>query len=345
MTYKVGIVGAGFGVRVHLPALVAHPKYEVVAIASPNSAERIAKERNIPHAFKTCEEMLRRVDVDIVDVTSPPFAHHEDFMTAIAAGKHVICEKPFALTVAQAEEMLAAAQRSGKATAVMHEFRWIPQRIALKELIDNGHLAPLRELEFTQLSGFLRADALPRARWWWDCEKGGGIAGAWLSHVIDSANWFAARPPIRVTGFVRTANTHRRDEHGDFIVTSDDGAFTLLDYGDGLVARLTADGTARVDSSTYAVHAENRTAVASGTGVYDNRLFSVDDEETAELQCAPSPYAQFESIDPQVPLVMQVLDEFAKQIETGQSAVPTVAEAVETQRVLAAIGFGPSSST
>jgi hypothetical protein len=70
------------------------------------------------------------------------------------------------------------------------------------------------------------------------------------------------------------------------------------------------------------------------------RLFSVDSEETAELDCAGSPYDKFRSIDPHVPLVMQVLDEFVKQIETGTSAVPTFKEAVATQRVLASVGYG-----
>ena len=340
MKYKVGVTGSGFGARVHVPAFAAHPNFEVVAIASPHRAESIASERNIPHAFASCEAMLSGCDLDVVSIAAPPFTHHADVLAALAAGKHVICEKPFALSVAQAEEMVAAAARAGTAAAVMHEFRWVPQRTAIKELIDNGHLQPMREIEITQLAGFLREDATRKRGWWFERERGGGIAGALLSHIIDSANWFAGRPPQRVSGLLRTANPVRHDAEGEFTSNVDDGAFALLDYGDGLIARLAVDGTARVEQSTYAVHAENRTAVASGTDVHDMRLFSVDAEETNELDCKPSPYRQMASVDKHIPLVMQLLDEFVKQIETGKSTVPTFQEALETQRVLAAIGYG-----
>ena len=340
MTYKVGIVGSGFGSRAHLPAFAAHPQFEVVAVASPHRAQDIAKARNIPHAFASCEDLLRGADVDVVSIAAPPFTHHADVLASLGARKHVICEKPFALNVKQAREMLEAARAAGTAAAVMHEFRWVPQRMAIKELVVNGHLHPLREIEIAQLSRNLRAGDTSRERgWWFERERGGGIAGALLSHVIDCATWFAGRPPVRSTGYLRTANPKRRDGKGEFVSTSDDGAFAMVDYGDGLIARLTVDGTVAVESSTYAVHAENRTAVASGESAVSMRLFSVDEEETAELDCKPSPYQKFESIDPLVPLIMQLLDEFVKQIRTGSSSVPTFAEAVETQRVLESIGY------
>ncbi|HEY9180480.1 MAG TPA: Gfo/Idh/MocA family oxidoreductase, partial [Candidatus Baltobacteraceae bacterium] len=236
--YKVGIVGAGFGVRAHLPAFAAHESFEVVALASPHHAQRIAKERNIPNAFASCEELLAGCEVDVVSIASPPFTHRDAVLAALAAGKHVLCEKPFALDVAQAEEMLAASQRTGTATAVIHEFRWVPQRLAVKELIENRHLAPLRDIEITQLSNRLRADVERPRSWWFQRECGGGMAGALLSHLIDSATWLAGRPPVRSTGYLRTANVERHDADGTFSSSVDDGCWALIDYGDGLVARV-----------------------------------------------------------------------------------------------------------
>jgi predicted dehydrogenase len=338
--YRVGIVGAGFGARAHLPAFSAHPDFEVAGIASPHNAQRIAKERGIPHAFESCEELLRGCDVDVVSIAAPPFTHHADVLGALDAGKHVICEKPFAVSVEQAEEMLAAAQRARTACAVMHEFRWVPQRLAVKELIENGHLSPLREIEITQLSNRLRADVERARSWWFERERGGGMAGALLSHLVDSATWLAGRPPVRSTGFLRTANRERHDAQGIFTSTVDDGCWALIDYGDGLVARVSVDATTPVESFTLAAHAENRTAVASGTDFDDMRLFSVDEDETSELDVKPSPYARFSSVDRHVPFIMEFLDEFVKQIREGKSAVPTFEDAVHTQRVLASIGYG-----
>ncbi|HET6896583.1 MAG TPA: Gfo/Idh/MocA family oxidoreductase [Candidatus Baltobacteraceae bacterium] len=338
--YKVGIAGSGFGVRAHLPAFSLHPEFEVVALASPHSAQRVAGERGIPNAFSSCAELLKGCEVDVMSVAGPPFTHHDDVIAALAAGKHVVCEKPFAQNVAQAEEMLAATQRAGTATAVMHEFRWVPQRLAVKELIDNNHLSPLREIEITQLSNRLRSDVERTRSWWFDRERGGGMAGALLSHLIDSANWLAGRAPIRSTGYLRTANPQRRDAQGTFTSTVDDGCWALIDYGNGLVARVSVDAATSLESFTLAAHGENRTAVASGTDFDTMRLFSVDDEETNELDVKPSPYGKFASVDRHVPFIMELLDEFVKQIRTGSSAVPTFEEAVATQRVLASIGYG-----
>ncbi len=345
--YRIGIVGAGFGVHAHLPALLAHPRFDVVALASPHSAAKVAKERNIPHAFASAREMLDGCELDCITIASPPFTHRDDVLGALDKRLNVMCEKPFALNVEEAEEMVAAAENAGTACGVAHEFRFVPQRMALKQLVENGHLSPLREIEITQYMSFLRASGTRSRGWWFEHDRGGGIAGALLSHVIDSANWTVGRPPRRVQGFLRTANPVRRDGEGEFRSTVDDGAFALLDYGDGAVGRLTVDGTTFVESFTMAVHGENRTAVASGKDIADMTLYTVDDEETNELGCKPSPYAKFamlsERASANVPLLMELYDEFVKQIETGSSALPTFREALDTQRVLAAIGYTVSS--
>ena len=338
MTYRVGIVGAGFGEKVHLPSYLAHPEFEPVAIASPNSAARVAKERSLK-GFSSLKEMLAGTELDVVSIASPPFTHHADVLLALKAGKHVICEKPFTLDVAQAEELVAAAKAGGTACGMMHEFRWVPQRLALKELVVNGHVKPLREIEITQLLGFLRADGTRRGNWWFEKEKGGGMAGALLSHLIDTATWLAGRYPVRSTGMVRTANPNRHDKDHAFTSTVDDGAFALIDYGEGLIARVSADATTAVESMTIAIHAENRTAVSSGSTMTDMRLFAVDDDETSELDCAPPKYAKFASVGDHVPFVLELLDEFVKQIKTGKSEVPTFEDALHTQRVLESIGY------
>lgn len=338
--YRIGISGAGFGVKAHLPALLANEHFEVVALASPSSAKAIAAERKIPHAFTSAQAMIDGCELDAITIASPPFTHRDAVLAALDAGLHVMCEKPFALNVEEAEEMVAASRDAGTACGIAHEFRFVPQRMAIKQLIDNGHLAPLREIEITHLTTFLREDSTARQRgWWFERERGGGMANAIFSHLIDAANWAVGRPPHKTYGFLRTANRTRHDDQGEFISTVDDGCFALLDYGDGLVGRLTTDATEIVESFTFAVHAENRTAVTSGPGAMDTTLYTVDADETNELQCKPSPYAKFASILPNVPYLIELYDEFVKQIETGTSALPTFEDGLDTQRVLAAIGY------
>jgi predicted dehydrogenase len=339
-TYRIGIVGAGFGVHAHLPALLAHKRFDVVALASPHSAARIAPERGIAHAFTSCEAMVAGCDLDAVTVASPPFAHQADVSAALAAGKHVVCEKPFALGVAGAEAMLAAAAAAGTACGVAHEFRFVPQTQALRELVVNHHLDPMRNVEVTSLRPMLHRNAKRSRGWWFERDRGGGLAGAMLSHLVDETNWLVGRAPVRSVGFTRLANPERSDDTGTFESTVDDGAFALLDYGNGVVGRVTVEGTTTAEGYTCAVHGEDRSAVASGPNIVDVELFSIDKDETNELECKPSPYAKFATINPNVPLLMELYDEFAKAIEGKPNALPTFAEAVETQRVLTSIGYG-----
>jgi predicted dehydrogenase len=340
MTYRVGIVGSGFGGSVHAPAFTLHPDFEVVAIASPKNAEAVAKERSIPRAFDSLDALLRTVDVDVVAVASPPFDHHPAVLRALAAGKHVLCEKPFALSVAQAEELVDAAQRAGTACALAHEFRYAPAESTLKALIGEAKIDGLHQIEITRFGNELRVAALrPRSAWWFSRARGGGVANSVMPHLVDLSNWFAGRAPFAVSGFGRTAHTVRRDADGEFPSDVFDGAFALLDYGAGLVARITADSTTSMNQATIALHAEEISVVATGDFLIDMQLFSVEPDEQSEFTLAPSPNAKYASIAPNLPPFLALLDDFALRIKTGGGNAPTFADGLATQRVLAAIGY------
>ncbi|HEY1428441.1 MAG TPA: Gfo/Idh/MocA family oxidoreductase [Candidatus Tumulicola sp.] len=338
--YRIGIVGAGFGTTSHLPALLASPRFEVVALASPSTAQRVASERGIAHAFRSCREMLEGCELDAVTVASPPFAHHEDVSAALDAGKNVLCEKPFALDVAQAQDLVARSERAGTACGIAHEFRYVPQIQALHELVANHHLDPVRDVEVTALRSSLRASVKRERSWWFDRARGGGMAGAMLSHIIDQATFVLGRMPGRTLGLVRTANPERVDDRGTFASNVDDGAFALVEYGDGIVARLCIDAATGQDAFTCAVHGESRSAVASGDNITDLTLFSIDAEETNELECSALPHASYASVNANVPLLMELYRQFADAIDGKPNALPTFQEALVTQRVLAAVGFG-----
>jgi predicted dehydrogenase len=339
---RVGIVGSGFGGAVHAPAYALHPRFEVVAIASPSSAERVARERKIPHAFASVEDMLAGAELDVVSVASPPFDHHRSVLAALAAGKHVLCEKPFALTVAQAEEMLHAAERAGTVGALAFEFRYVPAVIAIKELIDNRHAGALREIEVSRLSRELLERNTNRGpSWWFSRANGGGVANATMPHFFDLANHLAGRAPRATYGLLRTANPRRTGPDGvPFETDVADGAFAFVDYGDGLVARCSADATTVVESTTVAVHGETRSAVANGTFFGDLRVFTIAEDEQDELEIAPSPYAKHEPVHGNLPFFLPLLDAFAERIDLGTPGVPSFADGLAAQRQLEAIGYG-----
>ena len=340
MTYKVGIVGSGFGGNVHAPAYTAHPEFEVVAIASPSNAERVAAERKIPHAFDSLAALLAGVEVDVISVASPPFTHHAAVLQALAASKHVLCEKPFALNVAQAQELHDAAQRAGTACVLAHEFRYVPAAATLKALLHDGKLTGVEQIEITRFGNELRAGALrPRSAWWFSRECGGGVANSVMPHLVDLANWYAGRAPLHIAGFGRTAHPVRHDADGEFTSDVFDGAFALLDYGEGLVARVSADNTTSMNQATVALHAGTMSVVASGD-LADMRLFSVEPDEQSEFELSAPRYAAYASAAPHLPPFLSLLDDFARRIADGGGNAPTFADGLATQRVLAAIGYG-----
>jgi predicted dehydrogenase len=338
---RVGIVGSGFGGAVHAPAFALHPRFEVVAIASPSSAERIARERKIPQAFRSAEEMLAGAELDVVSVASPPFDHHRSVLAALGAGKHVLCEKPLALTVTEAEEMLAASERAGVAAAVAFEFRYVPAIVAIKELIDNGHLGALREIEVARLSReLLERNARDRAPWWFERERGGGITSAVMPHIFDLATHLAGRAPRATHGFLRTANPERVAPDGTrFTSTVADGAFAYVDYGGGVAGRCANDSTTVVESTTIAVHGETRSAIANGTFFGDLSVFALTEDQQDELQIAPSPYAKHEVVHGNLPFFLPLLDAFAERIDLGTPGVPNFTDGLTVQRQLNGIGY------
>src|SRR5205085_3860424 len=106
--FRVGVIGTGFGSAVHVPAFSASPDFEVVAIASRHraNAERVAAEHDIAWAGDDYRAMLSEVDLDVISVATPGGLHHEIVLAAAEAGRHILCEKPFATSLTQATEML-----------------------------------------------------------------------------------------------------------------------------------------------------------------------------------------------------------------------------------------------
>jgi predicted dehydrogenase len=162
-----------------------------------------------------------------------------------------------------------------------------------------------------------------------------------MPHFFDLATHLAGRAPRATTGMMRTANPRRAGPDGiPFESTVADGVFAFVDFGDGLVARCSADATTVVDSTTVAVHGETRSAVANGTFFGDLAVFAIDEEEQDELGIAPSPYAKHAVVHGNLPFFLPLLDAFAERIDLGTPGVPTFADGLQVQRQLEAVGYG-----
>jgi len=115
-----------------------------VASRSQDRADGYAKKWNIPKTYGTYESLLADPEVDVIYNPLPNHMHAEWTIKALEAGKHVLCEKPFALTVADVDSMIAAANRTGKVLAEAFMYRHHPQTLKVKELVDGGAIGRLQ---------------------------------------------------------------------------------------------------------------------------------------------------------------------------------------------------------
>ena len=136
---KVGIIGSQFQADIHAASLQIMPdEAEVVAVASPTpgNAAAFAKKFGIPRVFTDYREMLKEKDIEMVTIAAPNSLHAQMTSDCAAAGKHIVCEKPLAMTIAEGEEMIAAAKRHGVLLMYGEELLFTPKYLKVKEMAD-----------------------------------------------------------------------------------------------------------------------------------------------------------------------------------------------------------------
>jgi predicted dehydrogenase len=180
------VVGTSFGVLTHLRALRA-AGFTVHALVGrdPARTEDRAKRCGVPLGLTSLARALALPGVDAVAVATPPHTHAQIVLESVRAGKHVVCEKPFARDADEARAMLAAAERAGVVHLLGTEFRFATgQALATRALRAGAIGAPRLATFLLQIPGLADPGAgVPD--WWSDAKQGGGWLGAFASHVVD----------------------------------------------------------------------------------------------------------------------------------------------------------------
>ena len=244
----IGFIGTGFARKIQMPAFAACESAKIISIASgsPDNASAAAEEFHAPHSTADWRETVTHPDVDLVCITTPPSMHQEMTMFAVSQGKHILCEKPMAMTAVEAEEMTKAAAEKGILAIIDHELRFLPGRIAVKQMLLEGAVGKVRHAKTTFRAPH-RGDPNSPFNWWSEIKYGGGALGAINSHIIDSLYWFLGTSISSVTCQLHTNIKERPDAEGiRRTVTSDDEANMLLRFSDG---DTTSDATGIVSVS------------------------------------------------------------------------------------------------
>jgi predicted dehydrogenase len=187
----VVVVGSGHGCRVHVPA-ARNAGLEVLGVVGRDrekTAKRAAR-AGVDRVFTSLDEALTLPGVDAVIISTPPHTHAALAEEAIAAGRHLLVEKPFTVDADEARRLHALAQRAGVVALVGHEFRFSADRMTLRHAIAGGAIGTPRLATFVGHNAFAASLDLRMPGWWFDPAQGGGWLGASVSHIIDAIRWW-----------------------------------------------------------------------------------------------------------------------------------------------------------
>lgn len=258
---NVAVLGCGFMGRTHSNAycqvnhffdLEHHPVLKVAYGREEDKAklDDFAKKWGYESTSTDWEEIIRRDDIDLIDVCSPNFLHHDMVIAAAEAGKMIVCEKPLAMTLEEAEAMVAAVEAAGVANMVSFNYRRVPAISLMKQIIDEGRVGKPFHYRATYNQDYTISTNVPQGGmglWRLDSKvAGSGVTGDLLAHSIDTAEWLNG-PIRRVTASTKTFITERVHAETKEVqkVDIDDACMFLAEFANGSIGTFESTRYAR----------------------------------------------------------------------------------------------------
>ena len=262
----IGVIGYGFMGSVHSNAYVkipysfadpaALPLLRAMAGRNEEAVRSAAGRFGFEGYYTDWEELVSDEKVGIVDNCTPDNLHAGPSIAAAEAGKHVICEKPLAMTVADAKAMRDAAEKAGVKNMLCHNYRFLPAVRLAYELIQEGALGTIYQFraQYLQEVGHDPGEAVENV-WYAAGTKSGVMLGIGC-HIIDMAR-FLVGDIVSVQGLEKTYNTKRKYEDGsEETVTADEANFAVVEFANGAAGTLESAGisTGRKNQHTWEIN-------------------------------------------------------------------------------------------
>jgi predicted dehydrogenase len=379
---RVGMVGYAFMGAAHSQGWRNATRFfdlpvgiELTAVAGRNAeAVEAARERfGFGAAVTDWRELVERDDIDLIDVCTPGDTHAEIAIAALRAGKHVLCEKPLANTVAEAEEMAAAAREAaaqGVFAMCGYTYRRTPALAYARRLIEEGRLGTIRQVRGQYLQDWLHDENAPMT-WRLDKSKSGsGALGDIGAHLIDTTQWLTGQSIVGVSAlletFVKTrpvagersglggvgsADAPRAD------VTVDDAALFSARFADGAIGAYEASRFALGRKNAFRVEVNGTDGSLAFDFESNNELLFFDGSDPA----AEQGFRRILVTEPDHPYVAawwppghglgyehsfthQVVDLVTSIVESRQPT-PSFDDGLQVQRVLAAVEASSQNSS
>ena len=357
---RIAIIGHAFMGRAHAHAwrtapaffdLPLAPTVQVIVGRSGVGAAEFAENWGIPEYSNDWREVIAREDIDLIDICTPGDTHAEIAIAALAAGKHVLCEKPLANTQAEAEAMVEAARLAaaqGVFAMCGYSYRRTPALTLAREMVAGGFLGTLWQVRAQYLQDWL---ADPQAPWVWRLDAGlagSGALGDIGSHIIDAAQWVSGRSILGVSALTQTFVQARPLSDGGLgEVTVDDAAV--------FSARLEGGVLGAFEATRYATGRKNALRLelsgSEGAIAFDLsesnvlEVFSVSDGARAgfariDVTQPGHPYAEWwppgHALGYEHAFSNQAAD-LVRAIAAGVQPLPSFEDAAQVQAVLGAV--------
>lgn len=257
--YNVGLIGYGVGGAIfHAPMIAATPSLRLARIAS-RSADPDALTRAYPGVTRddTPQAMLDDPAIALVVVCTPNASHYALAKAALQAGKHVVVDKPFVLSSAEGEELVALAKEQGLLLSVYHNRRWDGDFLTLRHTVASGELGPIH----TYRAHFDRYSPQVKRSWKSEAQPGSGVLWDLGSHLIDQA--------LQLFGLPRAVTAQVCIQRQGAQV--EDAFELVLDYGDRK-AMLHASALVRAPGPRYEVHGAQGSFIKYGVDTQEDTL-------------------------------------------------------------------------
>jgi len=337
---RYAVIGAGGIAHNHARDFLARPGVRLVGYADPSEASRKRYGDAFGgEAFGEPEAMLEATRPDVVSVCTPNQFHQAGVLAALRHGAHVVCEKPMAMTVAEAEEMEAARAAAGRHGVINFSYRNVPAFRFARELIAGGELGAIHRINAVYLQSWLGA-AATQYSWRNDASLAGfGALGDLGVHMIDGVRYLTGLDYRRVVGLAQVLVPEKADAQGVMQrVTADTNAAFLAEMGAGVVAVFETTQVApgfgnhfRIeisgDRGTLSVCSEDGETVKlfAGAGLTKYGTWKTS------IPAVPVPSTFVRETRPKTPAVIVDL------LRGGDHPHPTFADGVAAQRVLGAL--------
>jgi len=361
---KIGLIGGGFMGRTHsngykrvndfFPELEYIPELKAVCSRREEKVRAFADQWGYESIETDWKNIISRDDIDAVDICTPNNMHAEIAAAAAEAGKMILCEKPLARTLAEAQQMVDAVEKAKVNNTVWYNYRRIPAVTLAKQIIDTGKLGRIFHYRANFLQDWTINANLPQggeALWRLDAEAAGsGVTGDLLAHCIDTAMWLNG-PIVDVSAVTETFIKERMHQESGQVqkVGIDDACIFHCHFENGALGLFESTRYARGHKALYTFEINGEHA-SIRWDLHDlNRLEYFDHADdsivrgwrTIHVTDGDQPYMDKWwvpglSIGYEHSFIHQVAD-FLKSLETGEPCAPTFKDALETQKVCEAV--------